>query len=123
MQRVRDEHNEVCFEIVDKEKSALVPVEDYKEAKALGIHNRTIISYANDSIVGLRRYIEKCEHRQGVARLNREDREREERKKQLLLAKQLKEEQRLRNIENAKIRSKWFEHLANNDIFPKKVAR
>lgn len=123
MQRVRDKHNEVCFEIVDKEKSALIPVEDYKEAKALGIHNRTIISYANDSIAGLRRYIERCEHRQGVARLHREDRERKERKQQLMLEKQRKEEQRLRNIQNAKVRSKWFEHLVANDIFPKKVVR
>lgn len=123
MQRVRDKHNEVCFEIADREQVALVPVEDYKEAKALGIDNRTIVAYANDSIVGLRRYIEKCEHRQGVARLNREDREREERKQQLLLEKKRKEAQRIRNIENAKVRSKWFEHLAANDIFPKKVAR
>lgn len=121
MQRVRDEHNEVCFEIVDKEKSALVPVEDYKEAKALGIHNRTIISYANDSIAGLRRYMANRERKEGIERLEREDREREERKKQLLLEKQLKEEQRLRNIENAKVRGKWFEHLATKDIFPKVV--
>lgn len=123
MQRVRDKHNEVCFEFLDGEKSVLVPVEDYKEAKALNIDNRTIVAYASDSIVGLRRYIEKCKHKQGVARLNREDREREERKKQLLLEKKRKEEQRLRNIQNAKVRSKWFEHLATNDIFPKKVAR
>ena len=101
----------------------LVPVEDYKEAKALGIDNRTIVSYASDSIVGLRRYIERCEYRQGVARLHREDRERKERKQQLMLEKQRKEEQRLRNIQNAKVRGKWFEHLATNDIFPKKVAR
>ena len=123
MQRVRDKHNEVCFEIVDKEKSALVPVEDYKEAKALGIHNRTIISYANDSIAGLRRYMANCERKEGIERLEREDREREEHKQQLMLEKQRKEEQRLRNIQNAKVRSKWFEHLATNDIFPKKVAR
>lgn len=123
MKRVRDEHNEVCFEIVDKEKSALVPVEDYKEAKALGIHNRTIISYANDSIAGLRRYMANCERKEGIERLNREDRERKERKQQLLLEKQRKEEQRLQTIQNAKVRGKWFEHLAANDIFPKKVAR
>ena len=123
MQRVRDKHNEVCFEIVDGEKVALIPVEDYKEAKALGIHNRTIVAYANNSIVGLRRYIEKCEHRQGVARLNREDREREERKQQILLEKERKEQQRLLNIQNAKVRSKWFEHLVTNDIFPKQVVR
>lgn len=123
MQRVRDKHNEVCFKIVDGEKSVLVPVEDYKEAKALNIDNRTIVSYTSESIVGLRRHIEKCEHRQGVARLNREDREREERKQQLLLEKKRKEAQRIRNIENAKVRSKWFEHLVTNDIFPKKVVR
>lgn len=114
MQRVRDEHNEVCFEIVDKEKSALVPVEDYKEAKALGIHNRTIISYANDSIAGLRRYMANCERKEGIERLEREDREREERKKQLMIEKQRKEEQRLRNIQNAKRRDPyWFDNTWN----------
>ncbi|UXU51832.1 hypothetical protein [Staphylococcus arlettae] len=121
MKRVRDKHNEVCFEIVDKEKIALVPVEDYKEAKALGIHNRTIISYTNDSIAGLRRYMANCERKEGIERLNREDRERKERKQQLLLEKQRKEQERLQMIENAKIRSKWFEHLATNNIFPKVV--
>ncbi|MGS0657075.1 hypothetical protein ACU44U_08510 [Staphylococcus arlettae] len=123
MKRVRDKHNEVFFEIVDKEKSALVPVEDYKEAKALGIHNRTIISYVNDSVAALRRYMANCERKEGIERLEREDRERKERKQQLLLEKQRKEEERLQMIENAKIRSKWFEHLATNNIFPKKVAR
>lgn len=121
MQRVRDKHNEVCFEIKDGEQSALVPVEDYKEAKALGIHNRTIISYTNDSIAGLRRYMANCERKEGIERLNREDRERKERKQQLLLEKQRKEQERLQMIENAKIRSKWFEHLATNNIFPKVV--
>ena len=121
MQRVRDKHNEVCFEIVDGEKVALVPVEDYKEAKALGIHNRTIISYTNDSISGLRRYMANRERKEGIERLNREDRERKERKQQLMLEKKRKEEQRLRNIQNAKVRSKWFEHLVANDIFPKVV--
>lgn len=58
-----------------------------------------------------------------LIRLAKEDREREERRKAREDAKQRKEEQRLRNIENAKIRSKWFEHLATNNIFPKKVAR
>lgn len=60
---------------------------------------------------------------QGATKYVIQDRLRENRKKQRELEKQRKEQERLQMIENAKVRSKWFEHLAANDIFPKKVAR
>lgn len=56
-----------------------------------------------------------------LIRLAREDREREERRLARIEAKQRKEQERLQMIENAKCRSKWFEHLAENDVFPKVV--
>ncbi|MDW3788485.1 hypothetical protein QI357_01500 [Staphylococcus saprophyticus] len=56
-----------------------------------------------------------------LIRLAREDREREERRLARIEAKQRKEQERLQMIEDAKCRSKWFEHLAENDIFPKVV--
>lgn len=60
---------------------------------------------------------------QGATKYVIQDRLRENRKRERELEKQRKEQERLQMIENAKVRSKWFEHLAANDIFPKKVVR
>ncbi len=57
-----------------------------------------------------------------LIRLAKEDREREERRKAREDAKQRKEQERLQMIEKHRVSSKWFKHLCENDIFPKKVA-
>lgn len=57
-----------------------------------------------------------------LIRLAKEDREREERRIAKLEAKQRKEQERLQMIEKHRVSSKWFKHLCENDIFPKKVA-
>lgn len=60
---------------------------------------------------------------QGATKYVIQDRLRENRRRERELEKKRKEQERLKMIEDEKVRSKWFEHLANNDIFPKKVAR
>ncbi|MEY8599933.1 hypothetical protein [Staphylococcus shinii] len=121
LQRVKDKHGEVCFVLEIGTKQHLIPVEDYKFAKELGMAHTTIRDHIVNGSKSFKEYIEKYERAKGTRRLAIEDREREERRLAKLEAKQRKEQERLQMIEDAKCRSKWFEHLAENDIFPKVV--
>ncbi|AID03002.1 hypothetical protein BE24_05430 [Staphylococcus xylosus] len=121
LQRVKDKHGEVCFVLKFGTETHLIPIEDYQLAKELGIAHTTIRKHLVNGTKSFKEYIEKYERAKGTRRLAIEDREREERRLARIEAKQLKEQERLQMIEKAKCRSKWFEHLAENDIFPKVV--
>lgn len=121
LQRAKDKHGEVCFVLDIGIKQHLIPVEDYKLAKELGMNRETIRKHIVNGTKNFKKYIEKYERAKGTRRLAIEDREREERRLAKIEAKQRKEQERLQMIEDAKCRSKWFEHLAENDIFPKVV--
>ena len=122
LSRAKDDKGNLCFVMTDANEEVFVDVEDYKEAKQLGIHCMRIKYHAKKGRRHLKNYIRKCEQRQGVDRLTAEDREREERRKATEDAKQRKEQERLQMIEKHRVSSKWFKHLCENDIFPKKVA-
>lgn len=121
LSRAKDDKGNLCFVMIDDNEEVFVDVEDYKEAKQLGIHYTRIKHHAKKGRRHLKNYIRKYDQRQGVDRLNAEDRERAERKVELEEHKQRKEQERLQMIEDAKRSSKWFEHLAENDVFPKVV--
>lgn len=121
LSRAKDDKGNLCFVMVDGDENIFVDVEDYKEAKQLGINYMRIKHHAKKGRRQLKDYIRKSDQRQGVERLNREDRERAERKAEREEAKHRKEQERLQMIEDAKPRSKWFEHLSENDVFPKVV--
>lgn len=119
--RVRDDKGNVCYVMTFGPEEVLVDVEDFKEAKQLGITYWSIGHHAKKGRRHFKNFIRKYDQRQGVERLNREDRERAERKAEEKAYKQRQEEERLQMIENAKCSSKWFKHLAENDVFPKVV--
>lgn len=121
LSRAKDDKGNLCFVMIDDNEEVFVDVEDYKEAKQLGIHCMRIKYHAKKGRQHLKNYIRKYDQRQGVDRLTAEDREREERRRDKLDAKQRKEQERLQMIEDAKCSSKWFRHLSDNDIFPKVV--
>ena len=98
------------------DKTILIPVEDYKEATRLGISNGTIKKHMEKGIRHFRKYVRDYDVQQGLARLKREDREREERKKALAEEKQRKEQERLQMINDAKCNSKWFQELSKNNL-------
>ena len=120
-QRVKDKNGEVCYALQNWDKTILIPVEDYKEATRLGISNGTIKKNMEKGIRHFRKYVRDYDVQQGLARLKREDREREERKQALAEEKQRKEQERLQMIEKHRVSTKWFKHLCENDIFPKVV--
>lgn len=121
MQRMKDKHGEICFVMKTGKEKYLIPVEDYKLASKLGMSDSTISKHIVNASSNFKKYIEKYERAKGTRRLAIEDREREERRIARIEAKQRKEQERLQMIEDAKCRSKWFEYLAENDIFPKVV--
>ena len=121
LKRVKDKQDEICFLIIDGDKELLVPVEDYKEAVMAGISNGTIKKQIVKGKRHFRKYIRDYEVQKRLARLKREDREREERKQALAEEKQRKEQERLQMIEKHRVSTKWFKHLCENDIFPKVV--
>lgn len=121
LQRVKDKNGEVCFVLKFGSETHLIPIEDYQLAKELGMAHTTIRKHLVNGTKSFKEYIEKYERAKGTRRLAIEDREREERRLARIEAKQHKEQERLQMIEDAKCRSKWFEHLAENDIFPKVV--
>ncbi|MDW4402003.1 hypothetical protein QI045_00455 [Staphylococcus saprophyticus] len=121
LKRVKDKHGEICFVMKVGMEKHLIPVQDYKLATNLGMSDSTIRKHIVNGPSNFKKYIEKYERKQGMRRLAIEDREREERRKAREDAKKRKEQERLQMIEDAKCRSKWFEHLAENDIFPKVV--
>lgn len=119
LKRVKDKQGEICFLIIDGDKELLVPVEDYKEAVMAGISNGTIKKQIVKGKRHFRKYIRDYEVQKGLARLKREDREREERKQALAEEKQRKEQERLQMIEDAKCSSKWFQELSKNNLVAK----
>ncbi|WP_436938527.1 hypothetical protein [Staphylococcus xylosus] len=121
LERAKDKHGEVCFVLKFGSETHLIPIEDYQLAKELGMAHTTIRKHLVNGTKSFKEYIEKYERAKGTRRLAIEDREREERRLARIEAKQRKEQERLQMIEDAKCRSKWFEHLAENDIFPKVV--
>ncbi|WP_341636399.1 hypothetical protein [Staphylococcus casei] len=110
---------ELCYTLIIENIEYLVPVDDYKEALNLGISYDMIRKKSGVST--LKKYINKVEYEEGLGRIKREDRERSERKALREEEKKRKEYERLVMIEKAKCRGKWFEHLSENDIFPKVV--
>ncbi|MDG0858699.1 hypothetical protein [Staphylococcus equorum] len=121
LSRTKDDKGNLCFVMVYGNEDVFVDVEDYKEARQLGINYKSIKRHAKKGRRQLKDYIRKSDQSQGVERLNREDRERSERKAEREEARQRKEQERLQMIEDAKRSSKWFEHLSENDIFVKVV--
>ena len=119
LKRVKDKQGEICFLIIDGDKELLVPVEDYKEAVMAGISNGTIKKQIVKGKRHFRKYIRDYEVQKRLARLKREDREREERKQALAEEKQRKEQERLQMIEDAKCSSKWFQELSKNNLVAK----
>ncbi|MDH5140050.1 hypothetical protein P5X59_06305 [Staphylococcus cohnii] len=119
LKRVKDKNGEVCYALQNWNKAILIPVEDYKEATRLGISNGTIKKHMEKGIRHFRKYVRDYDVQQGLARLKREDREREERKQALAEEKQRKEQERLQMIEDAKCSSKWFQELSKNNLVAK----
>jgi len=119
LKRVKDKNGEVCYALQNWNKAILIPVEDYKEATRLGISNGTIKKHMEKGIRHFRKYVRDYDVQQGLARLKREDREREERKQALAEEKQRKEQERLQMIEDAKCSGKWFQELSKNNLVAK----
>ena len=121
MEKVKDDKGNLSYVMLDGTDEILIDVDDYKEAKSMKLTDTVIRYQARKGKRQFKNYIRKYDQRQGVDRLNAEDRERVERKVELEEHKQRKEQERLQMIEDAKCRSKWFEHSSENDIFPKVV--
>ncbi|RXR97262.1 hypothetical protein [Staphylococcus saprophyticus] len=122
MEKVKDDKGNLSYVMLDGTDEILIDVDDYKEAKSMKLTDTVIRYQARKGKRQFKNYIRKYEQRQGVDRLTAEDREREERRRDKLDAKQRKEQERLQMIEKHRVSSKWFKHLCENDIFPKKVA-
>ncbi|MDW4519818.1 hypothetical protein QI033_00430 [Staphylococcus saprophyticus] len=122
MEKVKDDKGNLSYVMLDGTDEILIDVDDYKEAKSMKLTDTVIRYQARKGKRQFKNYIRKCEQRQGVDRLTAEDREREERRRDKLDAKKRKEQERLQMIEKHRVSSKWFKHLCENDIFPKKVA-
>lgn len=121
MEKVKDDKGNLSYVMLDGTDEILIDVDDYKEAKSMKLTDTVIRYQARKGKRQFKNYIRKYEQRQGVDRLTAEDREREERRRDKLDAKQRKEQERLQMIEKHRVSSKWFEHLCENDIFPKVV--
>ncbi|MCQ3816687.1 hypothetical protein [Staphylococcus xylosus] len=119
LKRVKDKYGEVCFVLDIGNKQHLIPVEDYQLAKDLGMAHTTIRKHIKQGTTNFKKYIEKYDRAKGLQRLAVKDREREERRLARIEAKQRKEQERLQMVENAKCRSKWFEHLDSNNKLAK----
>lgn len=114
LSRAKDDKGNLCFVMIDDNEEVFVDVEDYKEAKQLGIHYTRIKHHAKKGRQHLKNYIRKYGQRQGVDRLKAEDRERAERRAELEEHKQRKEQERLQMIEDAKHRDPyWFDNTWN----------
>ncbi|OEK29918.1 hypothetical protein [Staphylococcus saprophyticus] len=122
MEKVKDDKGNLSYVMLDGTDEILIDVDDYKEAKSMKLTDTVIRYQARKGKRQFKNYIRKYEQRQGVDRLTAEDREREKRRRDKLDAKQRKEQERLQMIEKHRVSSKWFKHLCENDIFPKKVA-
>ncbi|WP_210136390.1 hypothetical protein [Staphylococcus sp. GDK8D68P] len=122
MEKVKDDKGNLSYVMLDGTDEILIDVDDYKEAKSMKLTDTVIRYQARKGKRQFKNYIRKYDQRQGVERLTAEDREREERRRDKLDAKQRKEQERLQMIEKHRVSSKWFKHLCENDIFPKKVA-
>lgn len=122
MEKVKDDKGNLSYVMLDGTDEILIDVDDYKEAKSMKLTDTVIRYQARKGKRQFKNYIRKYEQRQGVDRLTAEEREREERRRDNLDAKQRKEQERLQMIEKHRVSSKWFKHLCENDIFPKKVA-
>ncbi|MDW4446237.1 hypothetical protein QI194_12705 [Staphylococcus saprophyticus] len=123
MEKVKDDKGNLSYVMLDGTDEILIDVDDYKEAKSMKLTDTVIRYQARKGKRQFKNYIRKYEQHQGVDRLNVEDRERAERKRDKLDAKKRKEQERLEMIEKHRVSSKWFKHLCENDIFPKKVVR
>lgn len=123
MEKVKDDKGNLSYVMLDGTDEILIDVDDYKEAKSMKLTDTVIRYQARKGKRQFKNYIRKYEQRQSVDRLTAEDREREERRRDKLDAKQRKEQERLQMIEKHRVSSKWFKHLCENDIFPKKVVR
>lgn len=121
MEKRRDDKGDLSYVMLDGTDEILIDVDDYKEAKSMKLTDTVIRYQARKGKRQFKNYIRKYEQRQGVDRLTAEDREREERRRYKLDVKQRKEQERLQMIEKHRVSSKWFEHLCENDIFPKVV--
>jgi len=121
MEKVKDDKGNLSYVMLDGTDEILIDVDDYKEAKSMKLTDTVIRYQARKGKRQFKNYIRKYEQRQGVDRLTAEDREREERRRDKLDAKQRKEQERLQMIEKHRVSSKWFKHLCENDIFPKVV--
>lgn len=121
MEKVKDDKGNLSYVMLDGTDEILIDVDDYKEAKSMKLTDTVIRYQARKGKRQFKNYIRKYEQRQSVERLTAEDREREERRRDKLDAKQRKEQERLQMIEKHRVSSKWFKHLCENDIFPKVV--
>ena len=121
MEKVKDDKGNLSYVMLDGTDEILIDVDDYKEAKSMKLTDTVIRYQARKGKRQFKNYIRKYEQRQGVDRLTAEDRERAERRRDKLDAKQRKEQERLQMIEKHRVSSKWFKHLCENDIFPKVV--
>lgn len=100
--------------MLDGTDEILIDVDDYKEAKSMKLTDTVIRHQARKGKRQFKNYIRKYEQRQGVERLAAEDRERAERRRDKLDAKQRKEQERLQMIEDAKCRDPyWFDNTWN----------
>ena len=118
---MKDDKGNLCYMIINGSEIILVDVDDYNEARDLDVPRSKIIAHGRPGRQHFKSYLRKVESERGLARLVQEDRLREERRMKLEEDKLRKEQARLAKIEACKVRSKWFEHLAANDIFPKVV--
>ncbi|MBF2780687.1 hypothetical protein ISO30_02890 [Staphylococcus saprophyticus] len=121
MEKVKDDKGNLSYVMLDGTDEILIDVDDYKEAKSMKLTDTVIRYQARKGKRQFKNYIRKYDQRQGVERLTAEDREREERRRDKLDAKQRKEQERLQMIEKHRVSSKWFKHLCENNIFPKVV--
>ncbi|MDW4095144.1 hypothetical protein QI297_09680 [Staphylococcus saprophyticus] len=121
MEKVKDDKGDLSYVMLDGTDEILIDVDDYKEAKSMKLTDTVIRYQARKGKRQFKNYIRKYDQRQGVERLTAEDREREERRRDKLDAKQRKEQERLQMIEKHRVSSKWFKHLCENNIFPKVV--
>src|SRR5699024_4433974 len=119
IQRVKDKNGEVCYALQNWDKTNLIPVEDYNEATRLSISNGTIKKHMEKGIRHFRKYVRDYDVQQGLSRLNREDRERVERKQALAVDKQRKEQDLLHMINNARGSSRWFKEMSKKHLVAK----
>lgn len=114
MEKVKDDKGNLSYVMLDGTDEILIDVDDYKEAKSMKLTDTVIRYQARKGKRQFKNYIRKYEQRQGVERLAAEGRERAERRRDKLDAKQRKEQERLQMIEDAKCRDPyWFDNTWN----------